>query len=194
MLLRKTHVFSIIAFACLASFPLTAFAQGDGPRPSLGATVSQRLGTETDITIQYSRPGVKGRTVWGDLVPHGMAEGNDYSNGNPIPWRAGANENTTFESSADLVVEGRPLPAGTYGIHMIPSESTWTIMFSKRNEDWGSYAYDQNEDALRVTVTPVAAAHQEWLLWGFEDLAGTAATVYLHWEELKVPIKVELAN
>jgi hypothetical protein len=194
MLLRKTHVFSIIAFACLASFPLTAFAQADGPRPSLGATVSQRLGTETDITIQYSRPGVKGRTVWGDLVPHGMAEGNDYSNGNPIPWRAGANENTTFETTGHLMVEGQRLPAGKYSVHMIPTESTWTIMFNHTNDAWGSYTYDDAWDALRVTVTPVAAAHQEWLLWGFEDLAGTAATVYLHWEELKVPIKVELAN
>ena len=194
MLLRKTHVFSIIAFVCLASFPLSAFAQDDGPRPSLGATVSQRLGTETDITIQYSRPGVKGRTVWGDLVPHGMAEGNDYSNGNPIPWRAGANENTTFETTGHLMVEGQRLPAGKYSVHMIPTESTWTIMFNHTNDGWGSYTYDEAWDALRVTVTPVAAAHQEWLLWGFDDLAGTAATVYLHWEELKVPIKIELAN
>ena len=194
MLLRKTHVFSIIALACLVSFPLTAFAQGDGPRPSLGATVTQRLGTETDITIQYSRPGVKGRTVWGDLVPHGMAEGNDYSNGNPIPWRAGANENTTFETTGHLMVEGQRLPAGKYSVHMIPTESTWTIMLNHTNDAWGSYTYDEAWDALRVTVTPVAAPHQEWLLWGFEDLAGTAATVYLHWEELKVPIKIELAN
>ena len=194
MLLRKTHVFTIVALACLVSFPLTAFAQGDGPRPSLGATVSQRLGTETDITIQYSRPGVKGRTVWGDLVPYGLAPGNSYSNDNPFPWRAGANENTTFESGADLLVEGQPLPAGKYGVHMIPSESTWTIIFSKQNDIWGSYTYDQTQDALRVTVTPVAAPHQEWLLWGFEDLEGTASTVYLHWEELKVPIKIELAN
>jgi hypothetical protein len=194
MLLRKTHVFSMIALACLVSFPLTAFAQGDGPRPSLGATVSQRLGTETDITIQYSRPGVKGRTVWGDLVPYGLAPGNSYSNDNPFPWRAGANENTTIEFGSDLLVEGQRLPAGKYGIHMIPTQSTWTIIFSKQNDIWGSYTYDQAQDALRVTVTPVEAPHQEWLLWGFEDLAGTASTVYLHWEELKVPIGIELAN
>ena len=194
MLLRKTHVFSIIAFVCLASFPLSAFAQDDGPRPSLGATVSQRLGTETDITIQYSRPGVKGRTVWGDLVPHGMAEWNDYSSGNPIPWRAGANENTTFETTGHLMVEGQRLPAGKYSVHMIPTESTWTIMFNHTNDGWGSYTYDEAWDALRVTVTPVAAAHQELLLWGFDDLAGTAATVYLHWEQLTVPFKIELTN
>lgn len=194
MLLRKTHVFTVIALACLVSFPLTAVAQGDGPRPSLGATVTQRLGTETDITIQYSRPGVKGRAIWGDLVPHGMAEGNNYSNGNPFPWRAGANENTTIEFGSDLLVEGQPLPAGKYGIHMIPTQSTWTIIFSKQNDIWGSYTYDQSQDALRVTVTPVAAPHQEWLMYGFEDLAGTSATAYLCWEKMKVPFSIALAN
>ena len=191
---HKYHLYSIIAVIGLAVFPLTAFAQDDGPRPSLGATVSQRLGTETDITIQYSRPGVKGRTVWGDLVPYGLAPGNRYSNDKPYPWRAGANENTTFETTGHLMVEGQRIPAGKYSVHMIPTESTWTIIFNHTNDAWGSYTYDEAWDALRVTVTPVAAPHQEWLLWGFEDLAGTASTVYLHWEELKVPFKIELAN
>ena len=194
MLPRRSYICSIIAVIGLASFPLTAFAQGDGPRASLMATVSQRLGTDIDITVVYSRPGVKGRVIWGDLVPYGMAPGNNYSNGNPFPWRAGANENTTIEFGSDLLIEGQRLPAGKYGIHMIPSESTWTIIFSNRNADWGSFSYNENEDALRVTVTPVAAAHQEWLMWGFDDLAGTSATTYLHWEELKVPLRIELAN
>jgi len=187
------HLHSIIAVVGLAVFPLTAFAQG-GPRPSPAATVTQRLGTDTDITVAYSRPGVKGRVIWGDLVPHGMAEGNQYSDGNPYPWRAGANENTTIEFGGDVLIEGQRLPAGKYGIHMIPTQSTWTIIFSKQNDIWGSYQYDQTQDALRVTVTPVAAPHQEWLLWGFEDLSATSATGYLHWEELKVPLRIELAN
>ena len=191
---RRNQFFSIIAVVGLAVFPQTAFAQGDGPRPSLAATVSQRLGTETDVTIQYSRPGVKGRVVWGDLVPYGLAPGNSYSDGNPFPWRAGANENTTIEFGSDLLVEGQRLPAGKYGIHMIPTESTWTIIFSKQNDIWGSFQYDQTQDALRVTVTPIAAPHQEWLMFGFDNLAGTSATVYLCWEELKVPFKIELAN
>jgi len=191
---RRTHICSIIAVFGLASLPLTAFAQGDGPRPSLAATASQTLGTDTDITVAYSRPGVKGRTIWGDLVPYGLAPGNSYSNDNPFPWRAGANENTTFATTGHLIVEGQRLPAGKYSVHMIPTESTWTIIFNHTNDAWGSYTYDEPWDALRVTVTPAAAPHQEWLLYGFEDLAGTSATVYLHWEELKVPFKIELAN
>ena len=194
MSMRRTHLCSIIAVVGLAVFPLTAFAQGDGPRPSLGASVSQRLGSETDVTIQYSRPGVKGRVIWGDLVPFGMAPGNNASNGNPFPWRAGANENTTIEIGSDLLIEGQPLTAGKYGIHMIPTQSTWTIIFSKRNADQGSSSYDESEDALRVTVTPVEAPHQEWLMYGFDVLAGTSATGFLHWEELKVPFRIELAN
>ncbi len=194
MSLPRTHICSILALVCLASFPLTAFAQDDGPRPSLMATVSQRLGTDTDITVVYSRPGVKGRAIWGELIPHGMNAGNRYSNDNPFPWRAGANENTTIEFGSNLLIEGQSIPAGKYGIHMIPSQGAWTVIFSKRNADWGSYSYDANEDALRISVTAVEAPHQEWLLWGFEDLAGTSATAFLHWEQLKVPFKVELAN
>jgi len=194
MKLPKIFVFSLIAAICLVSFPIDALAQGDGPRPSLAATTSQRLGTDIDITVTYSRPGVKGRVVWGELVPHGLAAGNQYSDNKPFPWRAGANENTTFENTGDLLVEGQSLPAGKYSIHMIPTESTWTIIFNNTSDAWGSYGYDEAEDALRVTVTPVAAPHQEWLSYGFENLAGTSATAYLHWEELKVPVKIELAN
>lgn len=194
MRLPKIFVFSLFAAVCLASFPVDTFAQGDGPRPSLAATVSQRLGTDTDITIAYSRPGVKGRVIWGELVPHGLAEGNRYSDNKPFPWRAGANENTTFETTGDLMVEGQRLPAGKYSIHMIPAEGTWTVIFNKTNDAWGSYTYDEAQDALRVTVTPVDAPHQEWLAFGFDELAGTSATVFLHWEELKVPVRIETAN
>lgn len=193
MSLPKIHTLSLCAAFCLANFPASSFAQ-EGPRPSLMASVHQRLGTDTDITVVYSRPGVKDRAIWGELVPYGLAPGNDYSNGIPFPWRAGANENTTFECTGDLLVEGQRLSAGKYGLHMIPTEGSWTIIFSKKNAEWGSYSYDESEDALRVTVTPVAAPHQEWLVYGFEDLAGTSATAYLHWEELKVPFRMELAN
>ena len=91
-------------------------------------------------------------------------------------------------------MEGQKLPAGKYGIHMIPSEKDWIIIFSKKNAEWGSFSYDEKEDALRVTVTPVKAAHQEWLTFGFDDLKGTSATAYLHWEELKIPFKIELSE
>jgi len=182
----------VLIFALLLESPALAFAQEDQVRPSLKASVLQRLGVDTDITIEYSRPGVKGRKIWGELVPFGLAPGNSYSKDQPFPWRAGANENTTIEFSKDVMVEGKKLPAGKYGIHMIPSEKDWVVIFSKNNSIWGSYAYNQEEDALRVTVTPVKAAHQEWLVFGFENLAGTSATAFLHWELLKVPFKIEL--
>ena len=190
---RLRIVISLALFlSCLLAS--TTYAQRNRVRASLKASVTQRLGVETDITIEYSRPGVKGRQIWGTLVPYGLAPGNQYSDNKPFPWRAGANENTSIEFNADILIEGNKLPAGKYGIHMIPSKDDWTIIFSKKNDAWGSFKYNQEEDALRINVKPVKAPHQEWLLFGFEDLAGTSATAYLHWEMLKVPFKIELAE
>jgi len=186
----------LISFFLISFFLLTlsstTFAQGDEIRSSLQASVMQKLGINTDITIQYSRPGVKGRKIWGEVVPFGMAPANQESGGKPFPWRAGANENTTIELSKDVLIEGKKLAAGKYGIHMIPSEKEWIIIFSKNSSGWGSFSYDQKEDALRVTVTPVKAPHMEWLTYGFDALAGTSATAFLHWESLKVPFKIEV--
>jgi hypothetical protein len=193
----KRYGLTLGIVACLAfllAVPSATLAQEGKVRASLKASVMQRLGTDTDITIEYSRPGVKGRKIWGGLVPYGLAPGNKYSDNKPFPWRAGANENTTIEFNKDVLIEGKPLPAGKYGIHMIPGEKEWVIIFSKNNSAWGSFAYKQEEDALRVTVTPLKAPFQEWLEYGFDDLAGTSATAYLHWEELKVPFKIKLAE
>jgi hypothetical protein len=184
----------VLALAFLLVLPSAATAQETKIPKSLKGSVMQRLGADTDITITYSRPGVKGRKIWGDLVPYGMAPGNKYSENKPYPWRAGANEITTIEFNKNVLIEGKPLPAGKYGIHMIPSEKDWIIIFSKNSSGWGSFAYKQEEDALRITVTPVKAPFQEWLEFGFDDLAGTSATGYLHWEELKVPFKIQLAQ
>jgi hypothetical protein len=187
---------SIISFLLTLSFllilPSITFAQENRVPASLKASRMQRLGVDTDITIEYSSPGVKGRKIWGELVPYGLAPGNKYSKEKPYPWRAGANENTTIEFSKDVLIEGNKLPAGKYGIHMIPSEKDWIIIFSKNNSAWGSYSYNQEEDALRVTVTPTEVRHQEWLIFGFGNLAGTSATAFLLWEKLKVPFKIEL--
>jgi hypothetical protein len=183
----------VLCLAFLLAMPSAPLAQQARVRASLKASVMQTLGTDAVITIEYSRPGVKGRKIWGELVPYGLAPGNKYSENKPYPWRAGANENTTIESNKDLLIEGKPLPAGKYGIHMIPGEKEWIIIFSKNNSAWGSFAYKQEEDALRVTVTPVKAPFQEWMEFGFDELAGTSATAYLHWEELKVPFKIKLA-
>ncbi|MDQ6810158.1 MAG: DUF2911 domain-containing protein, partial [Verrucomicrobiota bacterium] len=121
----------------------TAFAQTDLglPDKSQAALVKQRVGV-TDITIAYHRPLVNGRKIWGGLVPFGQV------------WRAGANENTTFEVTDPVLVEGQPLPKGLYGLHMIPNPDSWTIIFSKAATSWGSYTYNQAEDALRVNVKP----------------------------------------
>ncbi len=187
-----TQLSSFLILSLLLSLPSASSAQENKVRPSLKASVTQRLGVNTDITIVYSRPGVKGRKIWGGLVPYGMAPGTKESKGNPFPWRAGANENTTIEFSKDVLVEGNRLPAGKYGLFMIPSEKDWIIIFSKNDSAWGSFSYNQAEDALRITVTPVEAPQMEWLMYGFDDLAETSATAYLWWDNLKVPFKIAL--
>src|SRR5262252_1997340 len=113
------------------------------PRVSQRASVTQRVGL-TDITIVYHRPALGGREIWGKTVPYGKV------------WRAGANENTVITFSDDVNVEGKPLPAGTYGLHTIPDKDEWTVIFSKNSTSWGSFSYDQKEDALRVVVKPIA--------------------------------------
>jgi hypothetical protein len=191
--MKRIGIFSLaLVFLFLLAFPADGFAQEKEVRKSLKASVSQRLGVDTDITIDYSRPGVKGRKIWGELVPYGLNPGNKYSKDKPYPWRAGANEATTIECSKDILINGKTLPAGKYSVHMVPSEKEWVIAFNKNSKLWGSYGYNKEEDAFQIKVTPVSAPHQEWLLFGFEGLAGTSATAFLHWEKLKVPFKIEL--
>jgi Protein of unknown function (DUF2911) len=171
---------SAVLFALLFSVPAISHAQSlvlDLPLPSQRAVLTQRIGI-TDVTIDYHRPLVNGRQVWGKLVPYGQ------------PWRAGANVNTTISFSDPVTIEGQPLPAGTYGLHMIPTENDWTIAFSKMNTAWGSFTYDQAEDALRVTVKPAATDFHEALTYDFDDLKPDSAVVTLRWEKLAVPFKV----
>jgi hypothetical protein len=191
---RKFILGLVVVLAVGFAVSSTAFAQEKKVRPSLHASVSQTIGVDTDITFDYSRPGVKGRTIWGELVPYGLAPGNKYSDEKPFPWRAGANEKTTIAVSSDVLVDGKPLPAGKYSIHMIPSEKDWIVIFNKVSEGWGSYDYDEAEDALRVKVTPVEAPFEEWMRFGFDDLAGTSAVASLRWEKLKVPFTIVLAE
>ncbi|MCA1659110.1 MAG: DUF2911 domain-containing protein [Verrucomicrobiaceae bacterium] len=133
----STGIFTFVI--ALFAFAATAHAALDLPDVSQLAVVKQRVGL-TDIKITYHRPLVNGRKVWGGLVPLGEV------------WRAGANQNTTIEFSDDVSIEGKPLPKGRYGLHMIPTAETWTIIFSKMADAWGSYTYKQEEDALRVTA------------------------------------------
>ena len=194
--MKRFHLVTlmVLSLAFIIELSSPALAQEKKVRKSLKASVSQTLGVDTDITFEFSRPGVKGRTIWGELEPYGMRPGNKYSKEKPFPWRAGANENTTIAFNNDVLIEGNKVPAGKYGIHMIPAEGKWTVIFNKKNEEWGSYSYDEKEDALRITVQPVAASHQEWLIYGFEKLDGNSAVAFLHWEKLKVPFSIKLAE
>jgi hypothetical protein len=149
------------------------------PRVSQRGTVSQRIGL-TDITITYSRPEVGGREVWGKVVPYGKV------------WRAGANENTTISFTDNVSVEGKPLAAGTYGLHTIPDKDQWTIIFSKNSASWGSFSYDEKEDALRVTTKPQAADFREALTYTFEEVKPDSTAATLRWEKLAVPFHVSV--
>jgi hypothetical protein len=184
----------VVIISIVVAMSSIAQAQDDEVRKSLPASVTQKIGVDTDVTFDFSRPGVKGRVIWGDIVPYGMYPGVKYSNDKPYPWRAGADENTTISVSKDVTIDGKKLAAGKYGIHMIASETDWIVIFSKKNEDWGSYTYDEKEDALRITVKPVTAPHEEWLTFGFENLDGTSTTAFMHWEKLKVPFKIATAD
>ena len=147
------------------------------PEPSPHATVSQRVGL-TDITIDYHRPAVNKRKVWGGLVPYDEV------------WRAGANENTTITFSTPVTVGGKQLAAGTYGLHMIPTTSKWTIALSNVATAWGSFTYDEKEDAVRLTATPTPADMEESLEYRFENPTETSVNVVLQWEKLQVSFPV----
>jgi hypothetical protein len=149
----------------------------DLPRGSQHAVVTQRIGI-TDITVNYHRPVVNKRKVWGGVVPYGQV------------WRAGANENTTIKFSDPVTIEGKPLPKGIYGLHMIPGENEWTVIFSTNSSSWGSFTYNQAEDALRVTVKPQTAEFHEALTYDFNDVGPDSSTVTLLWEKVAVPFKV----
>ena len=151
----------------------------DLPRQSQHAVVTQRIGI-TDITVNYHRPLANGRQIWGKVVPYGQV------------WRAGANENTTLTFTDPVTLEGQPLDKGTYGLHMIPGESQWTVIFSKIFTAWGSFSYKQDEDALRVTVKPQTAEFHEALTYDFDDVKPDSTVVTLRWDKVAVPFRVEV--
>ena len=194
--MKKMRLTVLTCFVALffVTFSTISIAQNAKPQKSPKASVMQRVGADTDIVIDYSRPTVKGRKIWGDLVPYGMYPGNKYSKEKPFPWRAGANQNTTIEFNHDLKIEGQKIAAGKYGIHMLVSEKNVEIMFNKANDAWGSYSYNADENALVVTVTQVKAGDTEWLEYGFDNLSDNSATAYLQWEKIKIPFKIVLAE
>jgi tetratricopeptide (TPR) repeat protein len=193
------RLITIIVIMAIAGY---GFAQSLVAPPSGNnqkAKVVQNIGP-VEISIAYSSPHVhtpKGddRTghIWGELVPYGFQ---DQGAGlNPMPWRAGANENTVMKFSHDVKVEGKDLKAGTYALFLVPAkEGPWTWIFSNNSTSWGSFFYDQKEDALRVDVTPTDATFTEYLLYGFEERTPTYALAYLQWEKKRIPLKVEVPN
>jgi len=176
----KLFLRSLLVLQSLLLLGSTVHAQSfvlDLPRPSQHAVVTQRIGI-TDVTINYHRPMVNKRKVWGGLVPYGQV------------WRAGANENTIVEFTDAVTIEDKPLAKGAYGLHMIPGENEWTVIFSKNSTSWGSFTYDQAEDALRVTVKPQASEFHEALTYDFDDVKPDSTLVTLRWEKVAVPFKV----
>lgn len=189
----------------LVALSAAANAQLRTPRPSQKASVMQTVGV-TDITITYSRPGVKGRTIWGD-PPAGAAtttatldDARARAQGAVIVpyghvWRAGANEATQFAVTDDVLVNGQPLKAGTYSLHAIPGKDEWTLIFNSDAGQWGSFSYDEKKDVLRVKAKPQAGADvQEWLQYTFEPVGENSARVSLRWERLTVPFTVEVKD
>ena len=187
---KTTITFFVSLIMILVS--INSFGQGNQVRQSQKSSVTQYVGVDTQITINYSRPAVKGRVVWGNMVPYGLAPADKYSNGKSFPWRAGANENTTIELNNEVKIEGKTLAAGKYSIHMIPSEKDWIIIFNKNSNQWGSFSYDQSLDALRVTVTPTNGPFEEFLSYNFGNITDSSVIAFLHWEKLKVPFQISL--
>ena len=151
------------------------------PRISPNGTVVQTVGI-TDLEVTYSRPGVKGRVIWGDLVPY------------DTPWRTGANDATGLKTSTEITFGGKKLPAGDYSLFTIPTAGDWTVVVSKQTELWGTNNYDESQDAVRITVKPTAGEHVEWMRFTFENLSPSSADLVLRWEKLvvTVPITVDL--
>jgi tetratricopeptide (TPR) repeat protein len=192
---------SAIALAALlisssASAQITAPPSGNNQR----ASVTQYLGL-VKVTIDYNSPRVhrngedrRGK-IWGKLVPYGMQKTLGYGNCTECPWRAGANENTVFTVSNDVKIEGQTLPAGSYGLHLVPAENAdWTLIFSKDAGSWGSFWYEPSRDALRVSVKPAKNEYREWLTYEFPERELDKATAALMWEDLAVPFHISVDN
>lgn len=151
------------------------------PRESQMQSVTQTVG-DTTVAVVYHRPNVKERKVFGELEKYGAV------------WRTGANENTTFEVSNDVKINGQLLPKGKYGLHTIPNKDEWTIIFNRVNNEWGSYKYDQKQDALRVNVKAKDADLQETLSINFENVKLNAADVVIAWEKVRVPFTLDVGD
>lgn len=188
-ILTASLVLALFLTTTISRAQLTSLPSGGNKK----ASVTERIGI-TDISISYDRPGVKGREgkIWGQLVPEGFTD-QGFGSSKAAPWRAGANENTIFECSNDVTIEGQPLLAGKYGLFIAYSPSECTLIFSRNSSSWGSFYYDPKEDVLRVKVKPAPIDKTvEWLKYEFIEEKENSATVALEWEKLSIPFKVEV--
>ena len=202
--MSKRAIFTYFTtFTLCAAAAEIAVAQSVSVPPSgdnQKASVSQWIGL-VKVNVTYSSPDITGPNgedrkgkIWGELVPYGLTNLGFGTCGDKCPWRAGANQNTVFTVSHDVMIEGKRLPAGKYGLHMIPGKKQWTVIFSKNTSSWGSYTYDAKEDALRIKVRPKKAEYAHWLTYEFTDRQKKQATVALHWDRLAVPFTIKVAN
>jgi len=183
--------FVIVLLATFAS--ANAWAQVTTPRtPSPAAKVSQTIGIST-VTVKYSRPSVKGREVWGKLVPYGWNV-QAFGAGNSAPWRAGANENTTIEFSHPAKIGGQVVPAGVYGLFfVINADDSGEVILSKDYRSWGSFFYNASQDQLRSKITVRSISNTEWLTYDFINLAKNSGELVLNWEKKQFPVTIEFA-
>jgi len=190
--MKKFYLLSIAIFI----LNIGVFAQVTVPRESQKQEIAQTVG-DAKVSIVYHRPNSKGRKIWGctsaDVIPKG---GVTYPCLVPYGqvWRTGANENTTIEFTRDVMINGQALPAGKYGFHAIPNKSEWILIFSKANDQWGSFSYDAAKDALRVTVKPMKADNQETLSYEFQNIAATSGKIVLRWEKVAVPFTFDVGD
>lgn len=206
MLLKRFNISFTLLLLVLGSVQY-ASAQVRVPRPSQKASVMQTIGV-TDVTITYSRPGVKGRKIWGDALPsQAEVKGEatlDDQNARPkdapiVPWghawRTGANEATQFVVTDEVWINGQKLPAGSYSLHTVPNKEEWTVIFNSVANQWGSFNYDATKDTLRVKVKPETANEsQEWLEYSIAPIDDSSARVNIRWERLRVPFTVEVKD
>ncbi len=175
------RIYIFLIFITLIIGNLSTAQQFRAPRPSPDASVSQVVGI-TKITVDYSSPAVKGRTIWGELVPYGKV------------WRTGANEVTSITFSTPVKVNGNELASGTYGIHMIPDKQEWEIIFSKDTKVDDPMDYDETKDALRIKVKPEENSFTERMAFTITDMDENSAKVNLIWDKLKVSFNVAAAT
>lgn len=180
--MRRSIVGAVFLMMCfistevLAQLPVSLTLPQASPKETRSITIGF-----TTISFEYNSVGIKGREIWGGLVPYGEV------------WRTGANKNTLFTVTDDVLINGQQLKAGSYGMHTIPGEDEWVIIFSKFSEAWGSYFYDESEDALRIKVTPEdMESKYEWMKFSFSDYTDTSVDISLKWAHLKVPFKIEI--